>query len=281
MAERREHISIIALLKEPRQLDKATVQQAAECAFRDAPRKPQVIAIQNRPGFGVVLGPLRLAVINADQPYFRDATATANRVSHFPGRIAIQEHKAWLAIDLLGEPPPIDPPKLYGLIGSLLAEFLDPNVLGLIRAPDGRVIGYDFSFIPLFRTRKAFDAFEKGTPDRIVKVPAKSDELAAAAAEARRRWPEFVAAFADRYKGQGFGVKKMFIDGDLVEHMWVNVTTIAGTQIQGWLSNEPRIIKSLKLRDAVTLTHNEVEDWIFTNGTENVGGFQARVLRRN
>jgi uncharacterized protein YegJ (DUF2314 family) len=277
--EKKELISIALLLKQPKTIDQAAVQRAAEAAFRGAPEKPRTVPLPSGRGFGVALGPLRLGLLSVAQPYFKDVAKVADRVRDFAGRKAVQEHTAWLSVDLVGDPPPIDRSKVYGMIGCLIAEFLGDDVLGLMRLPAGPVIGYDFSFIPTFRNRRASEVFEKGSPDRLVKISANDEALLAATAEAKQRWPEFLSAFANRSPGQAFAVKKKFVDGKQIEHMWVEVKKIDGSTLHGLLSNIPQIIKSLKAHDPVTLSTDEVDDWIYTNGKTNEGGFQAKALK--
>ena len=270
--------SIVVLLKETKPVDLPRLQQAASDAFRGAPEPPQVIALPNGTHFGLKLGPLSLGIIQANTPYFKDAAKVADQLSDFAARRAVQEHQAWLSVDLVGESPISDPEAIYNWIGCLVAELLDDNAVGLIRLPGGPVIGYDLSLIPLLRHRKAQEAFLRQAPARITKAKADDAALAAAAAEARERLPEFMKAFANARKGQGFGVKKRFEVEGKIEHMWVTVTKIDGPIFHGWLSNDPQVIRSMKLRDPVSLNSDEVEDWIYTNGRENVGGFQAKVL---
>jgi len=279
--EKKPIFSIVLLLRQPRQLDLAAVQRAVEFAYRGAPEPPKVVEIKKIPGFGILLGPLRLAVINADRPYFRDIAKAADRTGDMRGKLAIQQHTAWLSVDIAGEPPPMPPETMYKIIGKLIAEFIQDDVLGLIRRPDGPIIGYDFSFIPLLRMGRASEVFQRGAPDRVIKAKANDAELAAATAEARQRWSEFLAAFAKRYPQQGFAVKKAFVEDGRVEHMWVSVVSIEGPIIRGWLSNTPGMVKSLKFGDAVELSDTEVEDWMYTDGKQNVGSFQANVLRKD
>jgi uncharacterized protein YegJ (DUF2314 family) len=275
----RQITAIALLLAKPKSLDLETVQRAAEFAFHGAPERPTVTAILGKPLFRVALGPLQLGVVNASQPYFKDAAAMADQVSNVAGRMAVVQHAAWLSVDLIGQST-LAPDVVLGLMGQLLAEFCDESVLGLMRLPKGPIVGYDFSFIPMLRGRKAAQVFSRGNPDRTVDAPADSEDLARATQEARKRWPEFVAAFGVRRPGEGFGVKKAFQGEEKVEHMWIEVSAIEGVTIRGRLANEPKHVSSLKIKDPVTAQVDEIEDWLFLRGKEQVGGFQARVLKR-
>jgi uncharacterized protein YegJ (DUF2314 family) len=104
--------------------------------------------------------------------------------------------------------------------------------------------------------------------------------MAAAVAEARRRWPEFVAAFNQRRPMQGFAVKVPFHEREENEYMWVEVSKLDGNNIHGTLVNEPKVISSLKLNDQVTVKLDDLNDWLYSDGKEMVGGFTAKVLER-
>src|SRR5262245_2036309 len=58
--------------------------------------------------------------------------------------------------------------------------------------------------------------------------PGNDPRFKAAEAEARRRWPEFVAAFNRREPNVAYAVKARFTDGSATEWMWVQVQSIAG-----------------------------------------------------
>ena len=74
--------------------------------------------------------------------------------------------------------------------------------------------------------------------------PGDDPRYKTAEAEARRRWPEFVAAFARRAPGDTFSVKSAFSDGKQTEWMWIRVESIepdgeGGQRIKGTLASEP------------------------------------------
>jgi uncharacterized protein YegJ (DUF2314 family) len=264
-------------LKQPEAVDANRLEKAA-AAFRGAPQPAKVAPVgpPERQMFAVVLGPLVLGVIQSGEPYVKDVDAAADRISNFSAKVAVLSHSAWMSVDKMRDCPLPDE-VVYKMIGRLLAEFLGDNTLGLVLLPKGKIIGYDFSFIPLFRNGRAIEAFERKVPDLTVNVQSTA-AMEAATEEAKTRWPEFVRAFGNRKPGTGFAVKKRFEINGQVEHMWVEVLALNGEQIKGALANEPRIVKGLKLRDPVELTFEEIEDWIYSIGRQNHGGFQAKVI---
>jgi uncharacterized protein YegJ (DUF2314 family) len=114
----------------------------------------------------------------------------------------------------------------------------------------------------------------------VVQLGTDDPGLVAAAAEARRRWPEFVAAFNEQRPGRKYAVKFAApIKGGGDEHIWIMVTALEGGTVSGTLGNAPVENIGLKLGDAVTIQTADVEDWLFTDGQAMTGGFSVATLR--
>lgn len=105
--------------------------------------------------------------------------------------------------------------------------------------------------------------------------------LAAAAAEARKRWPEFIKEFNKSEPNVAYAVKVSFpVRGGGSEHMWISVTAIDGTTIRGVLDSEPVNDVGLKRGDAATTTIDQIEDWMVGRGKGNLKGlFSVPVLQ--
>jgi uncharacterized protein YegJ (DUF2314 family) len=114
----------------------------------------------------------------------------------------------------------------------------------------------------------------------VVRLGPDDPGLVAAAAEAKRRWPEFVAAFNERRPGRQCAVKYAApIKGGGDERIWVMVTALGSGTISGTLANDPVEDIGLKLGDAVTIRTDDVEDWLFADGESRTGGFSVATLR--
>jgi uncharacterized protein YegJ (DUF2314 family) len=114
----------------------------------------------------------------------------------------------------------------------------------------------------------------------VVQLGADDPGLVAAAAEAKRRWPEFVAAFNERRPKRTCAVKYAApIKGGGDEHIWIMVTALGSGTISGTLGNDPVEDIGLKLGDAVTIRAADVEDWLFTDGQAMTGGFSISTLQ--
>jgi uncharacterized protein YegJ (DUF2314 family) len=117
--------------------------------------------------------------------------------------------------------------------------------------------------------------------NRNIVDPGDDPRFKAAEAEAKRRWPEFAAAFNAKKPGDIFIVKARFTQGRNEEWMWVKVGTITGGTISGTLADEPSYIRTLKEGQAVTVQVSDTDDWMYhrADGTE-MGGFTDKVLQQ-
>jgi len=121
--------------------------------------------------------------------------------------------------------------------------------------------------------------------------PGDDPRYKAAEAEARRRWPEFVAAFEKRGEGDSFTVKSAFSDGKHTEWMWLRVEAIetdaeGNVRIKGKLTSDPVYVRAMSRGAGVTVTPSDVGDWTYTlsggagGSKPPVGGFTEPVLKQ-
>jgi uncharacterized protein YegJ (DUF2314 family) len=105
-------------------------------------------------------------------------------------------------------------------------------------------------------------------------------------AEAIERWPEFVEAFEKQGGADdlNFIAKAEFFQVDAnqrrnTEFMWINVTQVTATSMEGILMNEPHELPDYHKGQQVTVQIEHLNDWIFPNsdGTP-VGGFTLSIL---
>ena len=101
--------------------------------------------------------------------------------------------------------------------------------------------------------------------------------LQSAEAEARGRFPEFVAAF-HAGAGSDFAVKAQLVANGGREHIWVKVQELRGNTIAGNLGNNPINPGELKLGSRVEADLSQIEDWIFSCNGVRHGMFTKPVL---
>jgi uncharacterized protein YegJ (DUF2314 family) len=280
-------ISIVLLLREPRTLTEDQLRVAAARAFggrfgNDANRGGNFVRQVRANMFPVGVGDAKLGVITSPDRYeARQAFLAPTDVADANARKRAEEgfatHQGWVSVDWFGEnPKPEDGPRIYEMLGKLAAELADENCIAVHATESRRLIACDDGV----RKRLRADARSMLGPDRLILVDDQDKEMAAAVAEAKRRWPEFVAAWKNRTPQGRFDVKASFADtpGGEAELMWVGVQSVDGDAIRGILKNQPRNLKKIKSGDTVTIQSAEVVDFAITDRGQSIGGFTDRVL---
>jgi len=62
--------------------------------------------------------------------------------------------------------------------------------------------------------------------------------------------------------------------------MWLTATEISEETVTGTLDNEPIYLRNVGVGDKITVTLDQVNDWLFTDGDELVGGFTTEAITR-
>ncbi len=221
------------------------------------------------------------AIHHFDDPYVDDPGESARDIPEMRTRRAVEEHRAWLSVDLLlwgGEDD--DCRQAYRLMGRLLAEVADENTLAVVEPAEGWIVVYDPETEAKLRSDDPLEALGSPYYPPVVDIEGDDESLAAGMAEARRRWPEFVAAFEQRQPegDDKFSVKAPFTDGERTEFMWIDVTGIENDVIYGTLGNDPLDLHNVKLGDPVRASVGELNDWMCLVGGELTGGFTVPAL---
>ena len=116
-------------------------------------------------------------------------------------------------------------------------------------------------------------------PPGYTMVPDNDRAVERAVRNARRSLGFFVAALKAKKPGDtGFEVKKGFIDGNNVEHLWIGDLSYDGTNFHGRINNKPLDVHNVQLGQKVTVAPREVSDWMFVKNGKLVGGYTTRVL---
>ncbi|MDA1230498.1 MAG: DUF2314 domain-containing protein, partial [Planctomycetota bacterium] len=104
-------------------------------------------------------------------------------------------------------------------------------------------------------------------------------EMAAAEQKARDTLVDFIKAMQIPGPNQSdFGIKHAFRDGEIFEHMWITELTYDNGNFSGKLGNDPGLVKNISNGDPVTISHSEVEDWLYFDGEDMIGGYTAKLL---
>jgi len=109
-------------------------------------------------------------------------------------------------------------------------------------------------------------------------VPRDHAAMHRAVLEARKTVGKFISALNHPAPGQqDFEVKKPFIQGNQVEHIWLSDVRFIGHRFQGQVDNQPRKIRGVKLGQLVSVNPNEISDWLYVDNGQLVGGYTVRA----
>jgi uncharacterized protein YegJ (DUF2314 family) len=227
------------------------------------------------PHFLLQLPDCLLAVHDAALPYFANPAAVAATLPELRLREAVARHRAWLSIECLHEVAADDP---YVATARLTADLLDEDCLAVCVPARRRVYVCEDGVPAKLRGPNPLAALERGGLAPVLGILPNDPRLQAAVSEARRRWPEFVAAFEQRESGQFFSVKVPVREGKQTEFMWLSVSALEHEMIYGRLDNEPVVMKRLHAGDQLRVPVGELNDWLYTRGDTLTGGFTIEVL---
>ena len=118
-----------------------------------------------------------------------------------------------------------------------------------------------------------------GTEPHVFKIKDDDRQMARATQRARKNVGTFIAALRRPTPEQrDFAVKKKFIRGEAVEHLWLTDVKFNGNRFVGAVDNNPREIKGLKVGTRVSVNPDEISDWAFVDKGVLVGGYTVRAL---
>jgi uncharacterized protein YegJ (DUF2314 family) len=109
-------------------------------------------------------------------------------------------------------------------------------------------------------------------------VPNEKSEMHRAVDRARKTVHQFIAALQHPTAGQkDFEVKKPFVAGNQIEHIWLSDVQFIGNRFQGKIDDQPRKIPGLKFGQLVSVNPNEISDWLYVDNGNLVGGYTIRA----
>lgn len=128
--------------------------------------------------------------------------------------------------------------------------------------------------------RKPGDIVERRGQPAVVHVSDDDNAVNRAMDEARATVDQFIAALnSPQPSQQAFSVKLLVSDGQHGEHMWVAPVRFDQGKFYGQINNVPERVRGVKLGDEVSVSANEISDWMFVDRGRLIGGYTIRVLR--
>jgi uncharacterized protein YegJ (DUF2314 family) len=267
-------VALVLLLRSPRELPELIVRQAIE-AGTECAVDPDSISSQPFKYEWVSNG-WRISFLTIPTRYL-----PARRENKREARLgqAIEAHTAAILIDVWEAPPNVDRVcDGINLIGKMAIPLIDSDVTAIYCFNTQRANLVDEELATALRDGRAFEIMSTMNFDPVI-TQYSHKKMDSAIAEAKRRFPEFEAAFHSRTtQGDPFLVKLPFGEENSVEHMWVSVSAIEGGEIIGTLENKPMRQPGLKQGSTVTRPASDISDWIFKDGESVVGGFTTDAL---
>lgn len=149
-----------------------------------------------------------------------------------------------------------------------------PAALLLALAAGGCAMSDEDSYHPIGR-----GAARTGKEPHVFQVKDDDRQMARATRRARANVGTFIAALrAPTAEQRDFAVKKKFVQGEAVEHLWLSGVKFRGNRFVGSVDNQPREIKGLKAGTRVAVNPDEISDWAYVDKNVLVGGYTTRAL---
>ena len=279
-------VSIVGLFSELPYLDENVLGRFASKAWDiefETGNDATTFVAGNPPLFVIKTDDRMYSVNYFDRPYFENVDEIVEEVTDLRTRKILETHNCWLSVDLLTEAPPENLAKEYALIGRLLNRILDEKCLGVLVPQYMHLVPWDQNAESALASADPIAALQPSEP-AVVPMDDDDPKLVAASVEARKTWPRFVTAFEkhmrdeDREEGRNFSVKAPISSNGNTEFIWVTVTCIENEIIYGKLGNEPVSLEGMREGDLVRFPVAEVDDWVYTDGSDVVGGFTIKVI---
>ena len=285
-------VSLVLLLKQPRYLEAKVLAEILRSAwgltFSTSDGDPKTPDLQGGPPwilgrspiFMVNTGDAMFVVHNHDRLYFGEIDDLDTRVPELRLRTIIREHQAWISVDAMGVADGPETAAAYAKISRALAELADETVLGLFQPAANRLTAWDSSLETRLRQGENLNELFALNQAPVVQVSPDDPRMQAAVAEARRRWPEFKAAFAERRPAGNYAVKAPVTREGNTEFIWLEVVGLEPDYVHGKLANDPVNLGALKIGDQVEVPAADLNDWTYrhSDDAETVGLFTVKVL---
>jgi uncharacterized protein YegJ (DUF2314 family) len=274
----------VLLLREERYIDPIILRKLAANAFdiefddsEDA--ENFVVVVQDDVNYMIQAHGQTFLVNNYARPYIEDLEEVSEEIQELRLRQAVRDHRAWLSVDQFG-PARISEEESFRWIGRLLAELIDTDCTAIFCPANSRGCVYEPDLDDMLRGPDPLQIFEANQRPPVLAISENDPLMVRAVQEARERWPEFVAAFEERQSGDVFSVKAPLTDGEATEFMWLSVGAIENNIIFGRLDNDPVNIGRIKSGDRVRVAVADLNDWLYTLGNQQHGGFTVAVLTK-
>jgi uncharacterized protein YegJ (DUF2314 family) len=274
--------SIVLLRRTPKALDEKILLETVRDAW-DEHRKlsEEEIFVASQGFINIIRSPQGMWMLhNHPRSYF-----DGNPVPQVPDlrlRKALEEHTAWLSVDLmqgfLGDLPT---DVYYPYIFRLIRELADDDTLAILRPETGQINLWNEEVAKSLGSMDPLEDFATPTQAPVISVSDEDPRMKAAIDEARRTFDTFRQHWAARGAEDAFLVKVPIRDGKNSEIIWIEVTGLEPEYVHGTLANAPVNVEGHRLGDRVETPIADLYDWgIAKQGADGpLGLFTEKVVR--
>lgn len=276
--------SFVLLLQSPRNLTVDQLRQKIAVALgvvcdTDNPQAINTI-IDTPPAFRIRVDGYSFHVNNSNRPYIEQTENTPANIPNVRLQQVVREHAAWLSVDLLEAPANATPEDIYRRLGRITASLADDDCVGLCCPETSQLNVWHPTLVEYLKGVNPRRAVAELVDVPAVRVAADDTQMEEATHKANAMWSVFVNAFDQRHRDQTFAIKVPFTDGQETEYMWLLVSEINDENVTGTLDNDPIYLRNIHAGDTIMVAIEQVNDWLYTDNGEIVGGFTTETLSK-
>jgi uncharacterized protein YegJ (DUF2314 family) len=275
--------SIVLLRRMPKPLDAAILLEYLRDAW-DEQRKlseEELFVVGDGP-FYILRSPQGMWMVHNHPTYYFNHEDMAAKMPELRLRKALEDHTAWLSVDLmsgfLGDLPT---DVYYPYIFRLIRELADEDTLAIIRPETGHINIWSDEVAKSLGSMDPLEEFPTPVHSPVISVSDQDPRMKAAVEEARRTFGTFREHWAARGPEDSFLAKVPIRDEGNSEIIWIEVTGLEPEYIHGTLANEPVDVEEYRLGDRLEVPVSEIYDWaIAKHGADApLGLFTEKVVR--
>jgi len=114
-------------------------------------------------------------------------------------------------------------------------------------------------------------------PETLFTGDFEQEQMEDAMAEARKHLDHFIEAITEG-DPEEYSIKVRIDDGEEVEYFWTADVKYADENFSAIIANDPGMVTNVKIGDPVTVSRDEVADWLYLDGDLMHGNYTLRVM---
>ncbi len=275
--------SIVLLRRTPKFLDDKVLLESLRDAWDESRKlgEDELFVAGDGP-LHIVKSPQGMWMVhNHARPYF-EGENPAGRMPELRLRKALEDHAAWLSVDLmhgfLGDLPA---DVYYPYIFRLVRELADDDTLAILRPETGEINVWTDEVAKRLGAIDPLEEFSTPVHSPVISVSDDDPRMKAAVAEARDGFSTFREHWSTRGPDDSFLVKAAIRRNGLSEIIWIEVAGLEPEFIHGTLGNEPVDLEGLQMGDRVEVPVSDLYDWAIAKSDADgpMGLFTEKVVR--